>query len=166
MNGWKRLLRGIVAVVLAVVVYFLVPLGEGHDNVVVRAVLTVTFLLLLVALVIWQMGRQVRDPNSRVDGLALAVVVAVLGFALGFYRMALSQPGQIIGLQTRVDALYFTLTTLLTIGYGDIHAAGQEARVLVIVQMVFNVVVLATAASLLTSRLRTRAEERRESKRG
>ncbi len=42
------------------------------------------------------------------------------------------------------------MTTLLTIGYGDIHAAGQAARALVLVQMVFNVAILATASTTLT----------------
>ena len=55
------------------------------------------------------------------------------------------------------DALYFTMTTLLTIGYGDIHATGQFARALVLVQMVFNVVILATGASTIGHQLRNRA---------
>jgi voltage-gated potassium channel len=57
------------------------------------------------------------------------------------------------------------MTTLLTIGFGDIHAAGQVARVLVLVQMVFNVVIIATAASTITTRIRTRAGVRAEAHR-
>jgi hypothetical protein len=57
------------------------------------------------------------------------------------------------------------MTTLLTIGFGDIHAVGQAARLLVLIQMVFNVVIIATAASTITTRLRTQAEIRAEAHR-
>ena len=92
-------------------------------------------------------------------------MIAVLGFALGFYVLAQRNPDQIVDLNTRVDALYFTMATLLTIGYGDVHADGQAARTLVLIQMVFNVVILATAASTITTRIRTQAEKRVEARR-
>jgi hypothetical protein len=49
-----------------------------------------------------------------------------------------------------------SLTTMTTVGYGDIHATGQAGRVVVAVQLVFNVAVIATSASLLTRQLRVR----------
>ena len=87
-------------------------------------------------------------------------MIAVLGFALGFYVLAQRNPAQIIDLHTRVDALYFTMSTLTTVGFGDVHATGQTARVLVLVQMVFNIVFVTTAAALLSSRIRSVAAER------
>jgi hypothetical protein len=39
---------------------------------------------------------------------------------------------QVSGLNTRTDALYFTLVTMATVGFGDIHAEGQFARAMVI----------------------------------
>nr|WP_246391165.1 potassium channel family protein [Nocardioides soli] len=93
------------------------------------------------------------------------MVIAVLAFALAFYRLATSYPGEIVGLETRLDSLYFTMTTLLTVGYGDIHAQGQVARGLVLVAMVFNVLVIATAVSTVTARIRKKAEERAEARR-
>jgi hypothetical protein len=53
-------------------------------------------------------------------------------------------PRQMAGLSTRTDALYFTLSTMTTIGYGDVHAEGQVARALVCGLIVFNVVVVAS----------------------
>ena len=55
------------------------------------------------------------------------------------------------------------MTTLLTIGFGDIHAAGQAARALVLVQMVFNVVIIATAATTINSRCGPRPRSARRS---
>lgn len=74
------------------------------------------------------------------------------------YVVATTGPGQFEGLSTRIDALYFALSSLATIGYGDVHPVGQFARRLVSAQIVVNVGVVATAAGLvfrgLTDRLR------------
>lgn len=166
MTGWRRALRFVVLMGLALVVYFLVPVQAGEDGLAVRAVISLLTLCLLTAGVVWQILLHIEQPERKVDGLLFAMVVAVLAFALGFYRLDVAYPGQIVGLDTRVDALYFTMTTLLTVGYGDIHAQGQGARVLVMVAMVFNVAVIATAVTTITSRIRQRAEERLSERQG
>jgi hypothetical protein len=50
--------------------------------------------------------------------------------------------------------LYFTIVTMATVGYGDIHAVGQFARGLVTVQIVFNLIFVGALTSLVTSRMR------------
>jgi hypothetical protein len=64
------------------------------------------------------------------------------------------------GLQTRTDSLYFTMVTMATIGFGDIHAQGQIARVLVMVLIVFNFVFVGALVSILTGRVHARVEAR------
>ena len=56
----------------------------------------------------------------------------------------------------RLDALYFSMTTMSTVGYGDIHAQGQLARLLVTVQLVFNLVFVASLVSLIQDQIRQR----------
>ena len=60
---------------------------------------------------------------------------------------------QIDGLETRTDALYFTLSTMATVGFGDVHAVGQLARVTVSFMIVFNIVVVAALAREATRRV-------------
>jgi voltage-gated potassium channel len=43
---------------------------------------------------------------------------------------------------TRTDALYFTVTVFTTVGFGDIVATTQVARLVVTVQMILDLVVL------------------------
>lgn len=165
LEGWKRWLRLVAFAVLLVLVYFLVPVGHRLERSdVVRLLISLLVIAALTVIVFWQVVLQLERPDRRIDGLLLALLVSVLGFALGFYSLEQHDPGQIEGLHTRVDALYFTLSTLLTVGYGDVHAVGQAARALVVVQMVFNVAVIATAASALTSRVRRVAASRAESR--
>ena len=166
MTGWRRALRLLVLMGLALVVYFLVPVQASEEDLAVRAVTSLLALCLLTAGVVWQILLHIEQPERKIDGLLFAMVVAVLAFALAFFRLEVAYPGQIVGLDTRVDALYFTMTTLLTVGYGDIHAQGQGARVLVMVAMVFNVAVIATAVTTISSRFRQRAEERATERQG
>jgi voltage-gated potassium channel len=167
MSGWRRLLRMTTAFVLVVVLYFTVPVSlEAGLSGVARVVVSLVVVTALTVLVLWQIRVQVANPDRHLDGLLLALVIGVLGFALAFFVLAQNSPGQVSDLRTRVDALYFTMTTLLTIGYGDVHAVGQTARVLVLVQMVYDVVVIATAAGVVTRTMqrsaKTRAERRSE----
>ena len=70
--------------------------------------------------------------------------------------MDTAEPGEFSTLKTRIDALYFSLTVATTTGFGDVSAQGQLARVLVSAQLVFNIVILATAAPLLMRTIRSR----------
>ena len=165
MTGWKRLVRDIALVVLAFVLYFVIPVGDWHDaRLFERGMISILFIAAAGAVVLWQVLLQVEDPGRRVDGLVLSMVCGVLVFALAFYRLQVEDPTQFNDMSTRVDALYFTMTTLLTVGYGDINAAGQVARVLVLFQMLFNVIVIATAATTLNSRVRENAQRRAEAR--
>ncbi len=166
MTGWKRWLRLAAILVVILVLYFTVPVTlELGASDIVQLVVSMVALTLLAIAVLFEVRRQLIDADRRIDGLVLALMISVLGFALGFYVMSERSTAQIVGLDTRLDALYFTMTTLLTIGFGDIHATGQAARALVLVQMVFNVVIIATAASTINTRVRTKAEIRAEERR-
>jgi hypothetical protein len=156
-----RVLRLVGALALILGAYALVPTSDPlHTGSLARFGL----VLVLLAGSAWVMIRQLRlsayDGERDIDGLVLAVVTMTVAFALTFYLLELREPGQVAGLETKVDALYFTASTILTIGYGDVHAAGQAARVLVLVQMIFDVVFVATAAGMLTSRVRRAASAR------
>ena len=85
--------------------------------------------------------------GARLQGLLVALYVAVLFFALSYYLMATSNPDQIAGLKTRMDALYFSLTIVSTVGFGDVHADGQAARAVVSLQLAFNLIFVSLAVA-------------------
>jgi len=147
----------------ALVVYFAFPVGQLPSG--LAAVMSVVGLLagivLLAALIVGQVRREVRaegeDEGVRVQTLLVLVYVTVLVFALGYVTLEHADHDQFAGLGTKVDSLYFTVSTLATVGFGDVHATGQVARVLVTAQMVFNVIFVGLLASTLTTKLRRRA---------
>jgi hypothetical protein len=75
------------------------------------------------------------------EAVILLLAMLVLGFAAVYFAIGVDVD-QFSGLETRIDALYFTVTTLSTVGFGDVHAAGQAARVLVTVQILVNLLFL------------------------
>ena len=91
--------------------------------------------------------------------LAMMLILLVMAASLTFFLLNQISPDEVTGLETRTDALYFTLSTMATVGYGDVHAEGQVARALVCVLIVFNVVVVASLVRAYTTRnLSKRAE--------
>jgi voltage-gated potassium channel len=87
--------------------------------------------------------------------LIILLILLVMSFSLVFYLLNEVDPDQIAGLDTRTDALYFTVSTMTTVGYGDVHAVGQVARALVCGLIVFNIVVVASLYREHTSRRST-----------
>jgi len=91
------------------------------------------------------------SPVVRVVALAASLYLAVLLFAVSYLLLERNQPGEFVGLHTHTDALYFTLSVVSTVGFGDVHATGQLARTLVSFQFVFNLGYLGVAVSLVRS---------------
>jgi voltage-gated potassium channel len=162
-SGWAVARRSGIACVALILVYFAIPIQarDGAVAVAVRVTLTVVALGVLVFAIRRQVLRQIEAPDAPLGGLIVSIVAGVLLFSLADYIVAFYAPDEFAGLRTRLDALYFALTTLITIGFGDIYARGQVARGLLCVQMLFNVVVLATTASLLAHEITARARGRR-----
>jgi hypothetical protein len=150
----------IVAVVLATVVYYLVPV-PGQMRVSSWAILFgfgVAALGLLIALAIWRLLG--AGELIRVRALVLLLVLTILFFAWCDDSVA-RLPGEFVDLHTKTDALYFTVSTIATVGFGDVHAAGQLARAAVTVQIVFNLVFLGAALTMISGFIRERAQRRR-----
>lgn len=146
-----RSVRAVLGVGAVLVGYYLLPYS-AEPNLGVRVLLALAALGLLGAVII----HQVRRDDDPVGRLFVVLVLAVATLALAFHAAA-ATPGQFIGLETRTDALYFTIITLATIGYGDIYPVGQGARVLVIVAVAFQVVFVTALVSTIARRLRAAA---------
>ncbi|HEY0698095.1 MAG TPA: potassium channel family protein [Micromonospora sp.] len=158
----RQLLLTVAACLIIVLLYFLIPVEPGATG--ARAALRAAATLVGVLAVAWivlslvrrEIGEDVASDRVTLLRLAVALVGGLMSFALADYVIATGSPGQFVGMETRIDALYFALATLTTVGYGDVHPAGQLARAAVCAQMVFSVGVLATGASVLVRKMTSR----------
>ena len=136
--------RAIIATVALVAVYYVLPLD--HLSGVPLWVFLTVGLIVLVMMSAYQVRAVMRAPNPGVraiEGLATTAPLFILLFAATYYVMARSAGYNFSVHQlTRTDSLYFTVTVFATVGFGDITATSQSARVLVTVQMVLDLIVL------------------------
>ena len=69
--------------------------------------------------------------------------VFLLVFAATYFMMEQANADNFnVDSLTRTDSLYFTVTVFATVGFGDITATSQVARVVVIAQMILDLLVL------------------------
>lgn len=136
--------------------YFVFPLrveqGESID--LVRLLVSLAIFALVGWLLAFHSRRSRRRQSPdfhRIQLLLSALYLLVLGFGLAYALIGAWSPEQIDGVSNRGDALYFSVTVISTVGFGDIHATGPLARTLVTVQMLFNLIYLGTALRVLSS---------------
>jgi voltage-gated potassium channel len=101
-----------------------------------------------------------RPILDAIETLALIFTLLVFGFAAVYVVLA-AHTNEMADIHTKIDAVYFTVSTLGTVGFGDAHAVGQAARLIVTFQMVFDLVFVAVSVRLLTGVAQRRASERR-----
>lgn len=87
--------------------------------------------------------------SSVARAIAAILVLLVLGFATTYYVIETHAPDQLEGLRTKIDALYFTVTVLTTVGFGDIHPTGQLARAVTTFHMLANLLVVGVSVRLV-----------------
>lgn len=138
------LLRATATTVLVIAAYYLLPLNNLAG--ISLAVALAAGLLALTALVAYQVRAIIRHRHSAVraiEALAVTVPVFLLLFAATYFMMEQANPDNFnVDSLTRTDSLYFTVTVFATVGFGDITATSQAARVAVIAQMILDLLVL------------------------
>ena len=128
-------------------------------------VLLLVGLLAFAGLSILQVRAILRAdyPAVRaVESLATAIPLFLLLFASAYFLMSRDLPGNFTEPLTRTDALYFTVTMFSTVGFGDITAKTQAARVVTMVQMIANLLVLGLLIRVVLSAVQTGQRKRAE----
>ena len=144
------LLRALASTAGLVALYYLVPLDPSSVGVTVGQL--VVGLLGLVALVVFQVRSIVKAtyPALRAVGaLATSVPLFLLLFAGTYYVMGAISEANFSEPLTRTDALYFTVTVFATVGFGDITATSEGARIVVMGQMIAGVVIIGLGARVI-----------------
>jgi len=150
-----QVLHHIATLVGALLAYYFFPI-TGESSTLWQLLLFGSGLGLLIWWVVRELRKQLTagsNPRVGVHSLINLLYPVVALFALAYYLIAQNDSGQFDGLATRTDALYYTIVTLGTIGYGDVHAVGQFARVITMIQIAFDLVVIGAFVAVASSRV-------------
>lgn len=145
------LLRPVLAIAAALGGYALLPVHVGSAT--AAAIVT---SMVSVALFLWVLRRQARriirsdHPTlAAAEALALLVTMFVLSFALIYVALSASDPTSFNQPIDKVAGIYFSMTVLTTVGFGDILALSDLTRMTVVVQMIADLVLLAAVVRLI-----------------
>ena len=147
---FRAVLRGLLTTTVLVVLYYLLPLYRPWAA--GTAVLLLAGLLVFAGVMVWQVRAIAgsRYPAVRAaEALGLIVPLFLLLFASTYFVMGRASAANFTQPLTRTGALYFTVTVLSTVGFGDIAAKSEAARVVLIVQMLADLAVLGFGARVV-----------------
>lgn len=148
-NRWKAIAMSIVRVAIGLGfmwwLYSLVP-KDVDQRIFIPGALLVTGLLIYI----WFVKREIeRILGSRypevlaVEGLILSAALFMVIFATIYLVIDGLNPGSFTEPLSHLSSHYLTLTILSTVGFGDITAVTNQARLAVMIQMALTLGFLA-----------------------
>ena len=146
-----RMLVGSLGVSLVVTVgYFILPMTSALAA---DSLIELSFGLLVIALLLtWQIRDITQSPYPGARALSALMVTVPLFlvlFATAYFVMGQTNPSNFSQPLTRLDSMYFTITTFATVGFGDITAVSEPARAVTTVQMVGDLVLVGLIARVV-----------------
>jgi hypothetical protein len=157
-------LRATAFIVVLSLIYLLLPLNE---SVVTTAAVIVLCAIGLTVFIVIFLRRLIAITRSRhpyiTGGEALVEVLAVFIVVFAIVHLAISDaaPSSYTEPLDRVAAIYFAVTVLTTVGFGDIAPVATGARVATTIQMIVDLFLIAIAARVILGVAR-RSKERRD----
>ncbi|MEI2784510.1 MAG: potassium channel family protein [Candidatus Nanopelagicales bacterium] len=150
---------GAVFGILALYMWIPEPSSDDPPWLVFAAIVVVTIVYCIAG--VWALFRiqKARHPAATgITMLAVMVTAIIAIFALAYLSLSIDNPANFNVPLDKISALYFTMTILTTVGFGDIHAQTHPAMIAVMVQMVLSLTLVTTLAKVLmeTSRRVTR----------
>ena len=153
-------LRALGNTAVLVAIYYLLPLD--HTSTWIAATTLVIGLVAFIALLVFQARWIIRSrfPGLRaVEALATSLPLFLVLFSGTYVVMAAVSATNFGEKLTHTDALYFTVTMFTTVGFGDITAKSEGARLLVTGQMVTDLIILGIGAKIILGAV-TRGRQR------
>jgi voltage-gated potassium channel len=157
----RSFLRATGSTVALVVIYYLLPLNRSSTGSAVT--MLVIGLVLFIGLVAFQVRSIVRSrfPALRaIEALATSVPLFLLLFASVYVVQSTMSASNFSEPLTRTDALYFTVTVFSTVGFGDITAKTEAARLVVTAQMIADLLIIGIGLRVIVGAV-TRSRQQR-----
>jgi len=146
----RGLVRALASTVVMVALYYLLPLERRSDG--LLWVVLVAGVALLATMISWQVRAIEVSPYPAiraVQALATAAPLFLLLFASTYVVLSADDAATFTEPLSRSDALYLTVTIFATVGFGDISAQTETARLVVTAQMLLDLVVLGLGINVI-----------------
>lgn len=157
----RALLRITTVTVLLVAVYALFPV-DLHADGITWAVLAGGIAGFVVALT-YQVRRIIASPMPQlraIETLATVVPMFIIVFSLVYVGLSQSDPAGFSEPITKVGGIYFTVTILSTVGFGDITATTDTTRLVVTLQMLIDLLIIGVLVKLIIGASRIGVQRR------
>jgi hypothetical protein len=146
------MLRAAGSTTALVVIYYLLPLNRASTTVAVT--ILIIGLVVLIGLVAFQVRAIIQSPFPLlrgVEALATSIPLFLLLFAATYVVLATISASNFSEPLSRTDAIYFTVTVFATVGFGDITAKTEVARIVVTGQMLADLIIIGLGIRIIVS---------------
>ncbi len=157
--------RTLTAAVALLIAYFWFPTDRGPTAGVF--VVLAGGLIAFAVVTVLQIRQLKRAPYPMLRGVQALLMVSlmfIVAFSLTYVLMAQADPAAFSEPMTKSAAIYFTVTTVATVGFGDIVATTDATRLVVTVQMLMGIGILATTARVVLSTTQSRHQALRDAR--
>jgi len=147
---FRAVLRSVLVAAVLVVLYYVLPLDRPLDS--DTAIRLLIGIVVFVGVMVWEVRAitGARYPGLRAaETLGLILPLFLVLFASTYFVMERASAANFTEPLTRTDALYFTVTVFSTVGFGDITAESETARVVLIIQMLADLAFLGAGIRML-----------------
>jgi voltage-gated potassium channel len=150
------ILRMVVATTVLFATYAYFPVESAAE--IGPLVRLIVGMIAVAVVLVWQVRRILSSSHPTIQAIeatVLAVVMFIVVFSLVYLGLSSADPATFSEALGRISAVYFTVTVLGTVGFGDIAARTDVARITVAVQMLLDLTLGVLVVRLLFEAART-----------
>jgi voltage-gated potassium channel len=132
-----------------IAIYYAAPVGNRGNAIWLRLTFAMAIFVAVLAHELRAILRDLRPVRRAVIALAILLPLFLVTFAYVYLTMSASDAHAFGHAMTHTESLYFTLTMLSTVGFGDIAPKSDPARIVAMVQMTADIIFVAVVVRLI-----------------
>lgn len=153
-------LRVVLSTAVIIALYYVLPLDShfGMSSAVIRLIVGAILLGFVLAWVLRRIENSRFPEILVIEGLVISIFVFLTIYAGVYLDIVHNNPKSFSVVMDRTSALYFSIVTLGTVGYGDIYPKTNFARIIVSTQILVDLTFIAVLARSIFATARTRLD--------
>ncbi len=141
------------------VLYYVMPIPPERGSPLAQTAVGILLFAAVFAYEVRAILRSQRPIQRAARAAAVVIPLFIVVFAWVYLSMSHSDPSTFDQTLSRTQGLYFAVTVLSTVGFGDITPKTDPARAVVTIQMVLDLAIVAIVAKLILGAVGRRSAE-------